>query len=186
MDVKELNLAGCFEIDSYVHTDSRGLFAKFCIDQAYREIGIEQNFAEEFFTVSKRNVVRGMHFQVPPKSQHKTVCCIDGKVLDILFDLRMGSPTYLKSDSIELNGKQPKLIYIPPGIAHGFLAEEDNSILLYKVSEGYSRELDQGIHWNSFGYQWPVEEPITSARDDGLPLLSDFITPFSYEKLKHE
>lgn len=181
MDIKQLFLSGCFEINSFVHTDSRGLFVKFCIDQAFREVGFSQDFAEEFFTISKKHVLRGMHFQVPPKAQHKVIYCIRGRVLDVLFDLRIGSPTYMKSESKELTGNQPILIYIPPGIAHGFLSLDEDSILLYKVSEGYSRELDQGFRWNSFDYKWPIKTPITSERDNGLPLLSDFVTPFIYE-----
>jgi len=137
-------------------------------------------FLRFFFTVSRKNVIRGMHFQIPPKSQNKVICCISGKVLDVLFDLRKGSPTYLKSESIELAGNQPKMVFIPPGIAHGFLSLEDNSIMLYKVSQGYSRELDQGIHWNSFGFDWPINAPTTSERDKQLPPFSDLVTPFIY------
>ena len=177
MDVNRLLLSDCYEINSYIHRDPRGVFAKFCINQAFNEVGLDQGFAEDFFTVSKNNVIRGMHFQVPPKSQYKVICCMRGRIIDVLLDLRIGSPTYLNTESMELSGNHPKLIFMPPGIAHGFLSLEDDSIMLYKVNEGYSRELDQGIRWNSFGYKWSVETPITSERDDCLPLLSDFISP---------
>jgi dTDP-4-dehydrorhamnose 3,5-epimerase len=185
MDINQLSLLDCFTINSIVHKDIRGLFAKFSLGRTFDEIGFPQIFDEEFFTVSKKNVIRGMHFQIPPKAGYKSICCMNGRVLDVLLDLRIGSPSYLKSESIELDGDHPKLVCIPPGIAHGFLSLRDDSIMLYKVTEEYSKELDQGIHWDSFSFSWPVEDPICSERDRELPLLSNFINPFIFEKLYH-
>ncbi len=123
-----------------------------------------------------------MHFQIPPKSHFKMMYCINGKVLDVIIDLRLGSPTYLKVVHSILNGKNPEVIFLPPGIAHGFLSLKQNSIMMYKVTTSHSPEHDYGVRWDSINFSWPINNPIISYRDSQLPRLSEFVTPFVFSE----
>jgi len=121
-----------------------------------------------------------MHFQVPPQEHVKLVYCIEGVIFDAVVDLRRNSPTCGKFNTFTLKGDDAKLLYIPPGIAHGFLVQSESAIVLYKVSSVYSPVHDIGIHWNSAGISWPTPNPIVSARDEAFPALSCFESPFVY------
>lgn len=141
---------------------------------------------EEFYSVSKRGVIRGMHFQVPPADHTKIVVCMTGKILDVVLDLRPGK-YYGRSWSIPLDSAQPRTLVLPPGVAHGFLSLSDNSIVLYKTDHEYEPDHDQGIRWNSFGFQWPIEPHFDPARylsprDLAHPLFADFESPFAAEE----
>ena len=157
--------------------DSRGSFVKTYQDDQMIEMGISPQFKEEYYSVSKINVLRGMHFQIPPFDHTKLVCCLVGRVLDVLVDLRAG-PTYGEVLALELDARTPQSVFIPKGVAHGFLSLSDNSIMLYKTSTTHSPEHDKGIIWNSINFNWPCREPITSLRDDNHPQLQEFDTPF--------
>jgi nucleoside-diphosphate-sugar epimerase len=123
-----------------------------------------------------------MHFQIPPNDQEKLVYCSNGRLLDIAIDLRIGSPTYLKVFSMELTHDRPLAIYLPKGVAHGFLSKSDNSIITYLTSVVHHPESDVGIKWNSIDYSWPCSDPIISDRDrDFLPLV-DFKSPFYFSE----
>jgi len=123
-------------------------------------------------------VVRGMHFQRPPFEHSKLVYVINGSILDVVLDIRKGSKTYGKFFSIELNENENTSLYIPVGFAHGFKALEDNTLMLYNVSGVYNRECDQGIKWDSIGFNWNISNPVLSDRDRTFIPLSDFETPF--------
>lgn len=158
-------------------SDLRGSFTKTYHQSLYREAGIDFVLKEQFVSVSGKNVIRGMHFQMPPCACDKLVTVLSGAALDVILDLRVSSPTYGNSIQIELRAKEPAAVFIPKGCAHGFLALEDNTCMLYNVSEEYSPQCDTGIRWDSFGFRWPVEEPVISARDAALAPLKDFPIP---------
>jgi len=118
-----------------------------------------------------------MHFQLPPSQHAKLVTCISGRVLDVVVDLRLDSSTYGCSASVELSSEHPSALYIPEGLAHGFLALEE-SILHYKTTSAHDPERDRGILWSSIGFPWPVSDPILSDRDALFPALAAFASPF--------
>jgi dTDP-4-dehydrorhamnose 3,5-epimerase len=163
--------ANCFE-------DQRGLFIKPFHSRAFLAHGMSFEPKEEFFSVSKVGVIRGMHFQVPPSDQWKLVFCISGRILDAVLDLRRAEPTFGHHLALELSAKNSFCLLIPPGLAHGFCALEEGSIVYYSATTVYDPAADCGVRWDSFGMRWPVTEPIVSTRDSELPALADFDSPF--------
>lgn len=145
---------------------------------AFNELGIAFRPVEEFFSTSKKNVIRGMHFQLPPDDHAKLVYCIRGSVMDVLVDLRKNSPTYGQTASAVLSLENHHQYYIPSGVAHGFAALEDDSVMVYKTTTVHSPESDAGIRWDSFGFDWRVSNPIISDRDKAFPALMAFNSPF--------
>jgi dTDP-4-dehydrorhamnose 3,5-epimerase len=181
LELKPTHLTGCFELQPKVFDDVRGRFVKVFQTQAFAAHGLDTNFAEEYYSVSNNNVIRGMHFQLPPMDHVKVVYCVQGAVLDVVTDLRVGSPTYGQSAVIELSSAKANSIYIPKGMAHGFCSLYDNSIMVYKVSSVYSPEQDAGILWNSVGVKWPTTQAILSERDKTFTPFEKFVSPFIYE-----
>lgn len=132
---------------------------------------------EEFYSVSHRDVLRGMHFQLPPHDHVKLVYCAAGAVLDVLLDLRKG-PGFGRSIGVRLDAAAPQILVIPRGIAHGFLSLTDGSLMVYKTSTEHAPSHDAGIHFDSFGHDWGCATPILSDRDRKHPALADFASPF--------
>ncbi len=171
-------IAGCFEIDCESSTDNRGRFLKTFHSGVFRERGLREDWQEEYYSVSARNVLRGMHFQSPPMQHAKLVYCLSGSVLDVVLDLRKASPTYGQAVGFELSSRKANLIYLSEGLAHGFVSLADDSIMQYKVTSVYSPADDRGILWSSFGFDWPVAQPLVSQRDQLHPSFASFETPF--------
>lgn len=182
MNIQPASLPGCYEIHPNVFSDTRGRFVKIFHKEVFAEHKLVTNFAEEYYSVSHQGVLRGMHFQTPPQDHTKLVYCVAGKVIDVVVDLRVGSPTYNKFASFELSDQKANLIYIPPGLAHGFYVLSETAVLIYKVTTVYSPEHDNGILWNSVGIPWPDAEPIVSERDNKFVPLADFLSPFRYRE----
>jgi dTDP-4-dehydrorhamnose 3,5-epimerase len=172
------DFAGMFVLQPRIFTDRRGDFVKTFHAEIFRELGL--NFAprEEFFSTSAKNVLRGMHFQLPPAAHAKLVYCLTGSVLDVVLDLRKSSPTFGRVFSRELSAVNRELLFIPAGLAHGFLSLTDHSLMVYQTDTIHSPAYDAGIAWNSFGFNWPVENPIMSERDEKFPALREFNSPF--------
>lgn len=161
----------CFE-------DNRGNFVKTYHNDLFHDLGIDFTPTEEFYSTSHKDVLRGMHFQLPPHDHNKLVYCIRGAVLDVIVDLRLGSPTYGQHTAIELSETNHQLFYIPKGFAHGFLGLQDNSVMVYKTDHVYAPASDTGIRWDSFGFDWPVRDAVISDRDQAFLTLNDFDSPF--------
>lgn len=178
MELIKTNFSGLFIIQHKVFTDERGLFVKTYNQGIFNELGIDLEIKERYYSISQKNVIRGMHFQTPPEDHIKLVTVISGKILDVVLDIRKNSETYGKYYSIEIDGSAGKTIYIPQGFAHGFLALEDNTIVEYNQTTGYAPDNDAGIKYNSFGFNWPTEQPIISARDLSFENFENFKTPF--------
>jgi len=170
-------LLGAWLVELNCLKDERGSFTKTYVADAFKDMGIPFNCEEEYFSVSHRNVLRGMHFQTPPFDHAKLVYCPVGAVLDVLLDIRSGNG-FGKTASIELKSSQSLAIYIPPGIAHGFKALEEQSLMVYKTSTQYAPKNDAGIAWDSFGFDWHTSDIIISTRDQTHPGLNQFVTPF--------
>ena len=173
MTLSETEIAGLLVISYKKFTDNRGNFVK-----SFQQSKISMNIAESFYSISSKDVIRGMHFQQPPYDHSKLVFVICGKITDVVIDLRKNSKTFGQYLSISLSADNNKAIYIPSGFAHGFIAEEDNTITNYFVSSEYNSKADSGVRWNSFGFDWGISDPIVSDRDQAFPLLSDFSSPF--------
>jgi dTDP-4-dehydrorhamnose 3,5-epimerase len=171
-------LPGCLELLPFRQEDARGWFLKTYHEPSFSELGLALDWQEEFVTRSHAGVVRGMHFQEPPHDQVKLVTCLSGKVLDVALDLRTDSPTYGQCAALELSGELGNAFYLPAGLAHGFLALEEGSTLLYRVSRAYAPEHDAGILWSSIPLAWPVDAPRVSERDQALPPLQTYASPF--------
>jgi dTDP-4-dehydrorhamnose 3,5-epimerase len=171
-------LPGVKIIRPFVFEDSRGNFVKPFHEEQLAAHGIHISVKEEFFSTSEAGVLRGMHFQVPPHAHQKMVYCITGCVMDVLLDLRKDSPTFGQAVSFELSAANRHVVYIPRGIAHGFLAKEPNSCLVYKTDAVHAPRHDTGIHWASFGFDWQVKNPAISPRDVAFGPLAAFDSPF--------
>jgi len=174
--VKEL-LPGCVLLQPKKFEDHRGYFVKTYHEGLCAALGVNLDIREEFYSISHKNVMRGMHFQLPPHAHDKLVYCTRGAVRDVLLDLR-GGEGYGRVASAELTGANGQLIFIPKGIAHGFVALTDEALMLYKTSTVHAPESDSGIRWDSFGFDWGVNQPIISARDKQHSAFSDFASPF--------
>jgi dTDP-4-dehydrorhamnose 3,5-epimerase len=173
-------ISGCYQIQLRVFDDIRGRFVKVFHAQAFDELGLETNFAEEYYSHSHKGVVRGMHFQTPPADHVKLVYCVQGDVFDVVLDLRLGSPSYGRTSIFRLSADQGNCIYIPRGLAHGFCATSESATLIYKVSSVHSPEHDAGVLWNSIDVDWPFDSPVISERDAGFEKLANFKSPFIF------
>ena len=171
-------LGACCLIEVDHYSDNRGLFSKFYSEEEFDRHGINMDVKEQFYTTSKKNVIRGMHFQIPPYHHDKLVTCVSGSVIDVVLDLRKSSASYGKFESFKLDSENKSIIYIPKGFAHGFLSNEENTSMMYAVSSIHSPDHDQGILWNSFGFDWQCKDPIISERDKNHVLFEDFSTVF--------
>lgn len=178
MEKLATNLEGCFIIKPRTFLDHRGSLTKIFHQPTFQELGLQGNFSEEYYSLSARGVVRGLHFQVPPSAHAKCIICLSGSIFDVAVDLRNSSPTFGKHFSIILKSEEPTILYIPEGFAHGFMALEDNSLFLNKSTTVYDPDCDRGIKWDSCGIKWPDLSPIISQKDEDMPSLSSFKSPF--------
>lgn len=178
--VRETGLPGCRELSPPASKDARGAFVKTFHAPAYAALGLNASWAEEYYSVSKKGVLRGLHFQVPPADHAKLVYCTSGAVLDAVLDLRRGSPTYGQHRLIRLSSRKRNQLYIPQGLAHGFYVTSSSATMVYKTSTVYAPDRDAGIRWDTAGIAWPDPAPLLSERDRNFPSLADFRTPFAY------
>jgi dTDP-4-dehydrorhamnose 3,5-epimerase len=169
--------SGCYLIQPIKRSDNRGYFVKTFHLHEFETLGLETNFVESYFSWSKRDVIRGLHFQTPPHDHAKLVYCPMGQVLDVVVDLRLNSPTFQKVMSIQLSETQANMLYIPSGIAHGFAALSQ-ALLVYSVTSIHEPAHDAGIRWDSIPFDWQIRNPIVSTRDREFPRLTDFTSPF--------
>jgi dTDP-4-dehydrorhamnose 3,5-epimerase len=179
MEVIYNSIPGCYELEVDDFNDERGGFFKTFHIDLFKKKGLETNWREEYYSTSKKNVIRGMHFQTPPEDHNKLVTCLSGSVIDVIIDLRKDSPMFKKHIVFHLMAKSKnRMLYIPKGCAHGFLSLEDDTLMNYKVSTIYSPDNDKGILWNSFGFEWKTNNPIISNRDKCHPSINEFNSPF--------
>ena len=158
--------------------DERGWFLKTLHAPSFAAAGMCSEFPESFVSLSKRNVIRGMHFQMPPHDHVKLVRCQSGNILDVILDIRTGSATYGEYQTFMLEGDHPQCLYIPNGLAHGFLNLSDTAIVEYHTSTVHQPSHDAGIRWDSFGMEWRCDQPVISVRDLAFPSFGRFKSPF--------
>lgn len=180
MQVIETGFNGLYAIEPAVFEDSRGYFFESWNREKFKNAGLEQDFLQDNQSMSGANVIRGLHFQLPPWEQGKLVRVITGSVMDVVVDLRKAEPTYGKHFKYTLTAEKKNMLWIPPGFAHGFLTLEDNTIFFYKCTQVYNRQSEASIAWYDADLQidWGVNEPLVSDKDKVAPLFRDFNSPF--------
>lgn len=186
MDIFETALSGVKKIQPDIFTDSRGVFQETYQFERYRKVGIDCDFVQDNFVSSERKgTIRGLHFQKPPAAQAKLISVIQGAVMDVVVDLRHGSPTFGKAEAFHLTAEEGTQIFMPVGFAHGYCTLNNNSAVLYKVSSPYAPDLEAGIIWNDpeLNITWPVDvkDMIIAERDQKLPRLSELEKIFPYD-----
>lgn len=167
-------------------SDSRGWFSEIFSEQRLHALGITQRFVQDNQSHSDRKgTIRGLHFQAPPAAQAKLVTVTKGRILDVIVDVRSGSPTYGHHDVLELDSETGLQLFVPEGYAHGFMTLVDDVVVTYKVSHYYSPSHEGGLRWNDpqINVAWPFrgDEVTTSVKDDNLPLLRELRSLFVYE-----
>lgn len=167
-------IEGVYIIENFHAKDNRGSFTKTFHRNFFKDNNLCFEFCESYFSINNKNVIRGMHFQLPPHDHAKLVYVPKGKILDVILDIRKNSSTYGKAISVELSGENNRSIYIPKGCAHGFKSLEDDTITVYNVSTIYNNESDFGILYNSFDYKWDISNPILSERDSSFIRFEEF------------
>ena len=177
-NVEELPLKDAKLITLPAFADARGTFVKTFHETILKEEGINFVLRESYFSLSKKDVIRGMHFQLPPHHHSKIVFCPQGAILDVIVDLRKSSPTYGQHFAHELSAENHLAYFIPEGFAHGFKSLTDDAITYYLVSSEYSQQHDTGIRYDSIGYGWGVDAPIISESDLSFVNMKEFDSPF--------
>lgn len=178
MKVSPLAIPDVLVIEPEVFGDDRGFFFESFNQKKFEEvIGYKINFVQDNHSKSSRGVLRGLHYQLPPKAQGKLVRVIQGEVFDVAVDLRKSSPTFGKWVGEALSGDNKKQLWIPEGFAHGFVTLSDTAEFLYKTTDFYSKDHEQSIQWNdeAINIQWPTNKPSLSAKDETAKYLKDAI-----------
>jgi dTDP-4-dehydrorhamnose 3,5-epimerase len=178
MNFIKTDFEGVFLVENKLFMDVRGIFQKLFQKSLFTKQGLDLPIDEHFFSISHKGVIRGMHFQKPPHAQAKLVYVLQGRAVDVVVDLRPGSATYKHKIFFELSSDNRQAVFIPPGFAHGFQSQEDNSLMIYLQSSEYAPDADAGISPLSIGMEWPVKEYILSEKDKNLPSLKDYSSSF--------
>jgi len=169
MKVTPLSIPDVLLIEPQVFGDSRGFFFESFNQKKFEDvIGKKVNFVQDNHSKSIKGVLRGLHYQLPPKAQGKLVRVTRGEVFDVAVDLRKSSPTFGKWVGEIISADNKKQIWIPEGFAHGFVTLSDTAEFLYKTTDFYSKEHEQAIRWNdeTIGIQWPTKDISLSAKDE--------------------
>ena len=180
-------LDGVLLIEPQLFPDPRGFFVESYNKRDFSAAGVREEFVQDNHSKSQKGVLRGLHYQYP-HAQGKLVRVLKGSIYDVVVDIRIGSPTYGRHIGVTLQDQSPGMLYVPTGFAHGFLVLEDNTEVMYKVTDWYFPEGDTGLLWNDPALEipWPFKEngiilPILSEKDTRHPTLSELKSPFVYE-----
>jgi dTDP-4-dehydrorhamnose 3,5-epimerase len=168
---RPLKVAGAYAVEVETLEDERGWFGRlFSIDE-FARLGMDGRVDQCSLSFNRKaSTLRGLHFQLAPDEESKLVLCISGAVYDVVVDLRSGSPTHKVWDSVELTSSEPLAVFVPPGVAHGYLTIVDNSTVYYQISTPYEPTSASGARWDdpAFGISWPSEPKVISARDSSF------------------
>jgi dTDP-4-dehydrorhamnose 3,5-epimerase len=180
----ETKLEGPILIEPVVHGDERGFFHESYRRNVFSELGIPEEFVQDNHSRSKRGIVRGMHFQVG-RGAAKLVRCARGSIIDVVVDLRKGSPNFAQWEAFELSDDNLHQVYCPIGFAHGFCVTSEFADVMYKQAPYYDEAIERGVRYDDpeIGIEWPDIDLTPSQRDANAPRLSDVIDelPFSYD-----
>jgi dTDP-4-dehydrorhamnose 3,5-epimerase len=176
VEVEQLSIAGALRLTSPVWGDDRGFFREWLKVPELSSAGIDFSVAQANLSRSTRNVVRGLHFSVAPEGQAKVVTCAEGELVDVLVDVREGSPTFGRHELVTLRGGDGVSLYLPSGIGHGFCSISDEAVLVYLLSSTYSPSQELEIHPfdSELAIEWPLTgDPIMSSKDSAAPSLAE-------------
>lgn len=172
MEFIKTDLKDAYIIDLEKRGDHRGFFARtFCANE-FAEHGLKTNFVQCNMSRSKeKHTLRGFHYQIDGAEEAKLIRCTKGSILDVIIDIRKGSPSYGKHIAVELTEENHRMLYVPEGFAHSFITLEEDIEVFYMVSEFYTPGKERGIRWNdpSFNVKWPTDSPILSEKDANWP-----------------
>ena len=182
MQVISHALSGLLEFVPRLFGDPRGVFYETYSARLMQELGLpaDLNWVQDNQSKSQTGVLRGLHFQRPPHAQAKLVRVAQGRVLDVVVDLRVASPTYGQHARVELSAAKGNMLFVPVGFAHGFVALEDDTLFLYKCSDYYAPATESGLRWNdpALNIDWGVAKALVSDKDEVQPLFQGFESPF--------
>ena len=175
MNFEKTEIEGVVIITPDVYRDDRGLFMETFHRDVFEKNGLPTHFVQDNRSISKKHVLRGLHFQKPPYAQGKLVNVVRGAALDVAVDLRKNSPTYGKWKSVLLSEDNRLIFWIPEGFAHGFVALEENTVFQYKCTNIYHKESEGSIRWDDpdLNINWGVTHPILSEKDANAPLFNE-------------
>jgi dTDP-4-dehydrorhamnose 3,5-epimerase len=174
MTISNTNITDVKLLSFKAFEDERGQFVKTLHVDTLAEFGINFATAESFYSNNNQNVIRGMHYHTLPNAHAKLICILQGRILDVALDIRLGSTTYGQYVTQILDAHTPQALYIPQGFAHGFATLSTQATVLYYQDGVYNAQADSGIHYNSFGFTWPIAEPIISQRDLSFNTLQQY------------
>jgi len=176
-EFESLKPEGLVLVKPRVFPDDRGFFIETYKKRDFAAAGIPAEFVQDNHSKSSKGVLRGLHYQRGAAAQGKLVRCTAGAILDVGVDLRKGSPTFGRWAAAELTAGNARMLYVPPGFAHGFLVLSETAEIIYKCTAEYSPADEGGIIWNDpdLGVAWGITAPVLSARDAGLPRLKDAV-----------
>ena len=191
IEVIKTDIEGVLIIEPKVFGDARGYFFESFSQRDFDEkvapiLGYKVNFVQDNESKSRYGVLRGLHFQLPPYAQSKLVRVVKGIVVDVVVDIRKGSPTYGQHVAVELTEDNHRQFFVPKGMAHGFVVLSDEAVFQYKCDEFYHPESEGAIAWDDkeIGIMWPIkkEDVLLSEKDKNHPNLNGFNSPFLYNK----
>lgn len=185
MQIERLDIPDILLVKPTRHLDQRGFFSETFRADALADYGVDGAFVQDNHVRStQKGVLRGLHFQVPPRAQGKLVRCCQGAILDVAVDIRAGSPTYGRHVAVELSAANWHQLWVPTGFAHGYITLVDCCEVIYKVTEYYAPECDRGIAWNDpdlrIDWRLPESEVILSAKDGRHPRLAEAPPAFQF------
>jgi len=185
---QKLAIADVLLVETSAFPDGRGQFWESYKRSVFAASGITETFVQDNFCRSVHGVLRGLHFQKAAAAQGKLVFVLRGEVFDVVADIRRGSPTFGRCVNVNLSEQNRRLLYIPPGFAHGYCVLSDEAMVGYKTTAEYAPELEGGIVWNdpTLKIAWPISDPILSKKDQRLPRLAeveiDFVYPAGHKR----
>ncbi len=180
MKIVDTNIFGLKILKPRIFEDSRGKFIKTFTNDFFLEFGLNIDIKETYYSISHKDVIRGMHFQTPPYDHIKLVYVPAGKIIDVVLDIRKKSPTFGQYFSCELSSQNGKVLILPKGLAHGFKSLQDNTNVTYMQTTCYAPHNDGGVRYDSFGFDWDCVDPKLSDRDNSFPCFGEFQTPFIF------
>ena len=185
MPLIETDIPGLMVFEPKVFEDSRGYFFESYNQNNFGALGIDIRFVQDNESSSQYGVIRGLHYQLNPYAQTKLIRVLEGRILDVVVDIRKGSPSYGKSFSLELTAENKKQLFIPRGFAHGFSVLSERAVVFYKCDQFYNKESESGIRFDDpqlkIDWKVPLDRAIISDKDEKLPLLAACKSNFDFK-----
>ena len=180
MEIVKTSIQGLLLIKPKVFGDDRGCFFESWSKKSYQELGLDIDFVQDNQSLSKKGVLRGLHFQKPPFAQGKLVRVVKGAVLDVVVDIRKASITYGQHVCFKLSENNKNIVWIPPGFAHGFVTLEEDTVFSYKCTEIYNKEYEDSLLWNDpdLNIDWGIDNPLVSEKDSVAGSFKTFKSQF--------